>query len=114
MGYSNSIYTRISGDTNYSMQYGENTVKTVQKCGMSMLSIISDGDNAQDERCNIYDMAGNTFEWTTETDYVSGYPCTYRGGNSTSGYYTIQVTDILLQHLEAILTILLDLFYTYE
>ena len=78
----------FSGDTNYSTQNGENTARTVQKCGMSMLSIISDGDNAQDKRCNIYDMAGNTFEWTTETDYVSGYPCTYRGGNSTSGYYT--------------------------
>ena len=78
----------FSGDTYYSTQNGENTARTVQKCGMSMLSIISDGDNAQDKRCNIYDMAGNTFEWTTETDYVSGYPCTYRGGNSTSGYYT--------------------------
>ena len=34
-------------------------------------------------RCNIYDMASNTIEWTTEThsgkeDY--NYPCTDRGG----------------------------------
>ena len=78
----------FSGDTNYSMQYGENTTKTVQKCGTSVLSIISNEDKVQDERCNIYDMAGNTFEWTTETDYVSGYPCTYRGGNNLSGYYS--------------------------
>lgn len=79
---------KFSGDTNYSMQYGENTTKTVQKCGTSVLSIISNEDKVQDERCNIYDMAGNTFEWTTETDYVSGYPCTYRGGNNLSGYYS--------------------------
>ena len=34
-----------------------------------------------DNPCNIYDMAGNVMEWTTESSYYSGYPCVYRGGN---------------------------------
>ena len=47
----------------------------------------------QDEKCKIFDMAGNLYEWTTEystnTDSSIAYPCTLRGGNSfNSNYYT--------------------------
>ena len=80
----------FSGDTNYSQQRGRNTARAVQKCGESILDYnLDEGDVAQDIRCNIYDMAGNTYEWSTET-YSSTYnPCVFRGGyyNST-GYYT--------------------------
>ena len=38
-----------------------------------------------DEKCKIFDMAGNELEWTTEysTSSISSLaaPCTYRGGN---------------------------------
>ena len=34
-----------------------------------------------DNPCNIFDMASNVREWTTETSYSSNYPCVYRGGN---------------------------------
>ena len=72
----------FSGDTNYSRQKGKNTTSSLQKCGESILnaSYVDDGDEAQDVRCNIYDMAGNTYEWTTETDSSTSYPCVYRGG----------------------------------
>ena len=40
--------------------------------------------NKQDVICNVYDMASNCFEWTTETYSNTGYPCTVRGG-----YYVI-------------------------
>ncbi len=33
-----------------------------------------------DKQCNIFDMAGNCFEWTTETSSYSGMPCVGRGG----------------------------------
>ena len=72
----------FSGDTNYSKQKGKNTKSELQKCGESILnaSYVDSKDDAQDVRCNIYDMAGNTFEWNTETyNDVSG-PCVYRGG----------------------------------
>ena len=73
----------FSGDTNYSMQAGRNTARTNQKCGESILdsSYVDEGDIAQDVRCNIYDMAGNVREWSTETLLMAALPCTARGGN---------------------------------
>ena len=42
-----------------------------------------------DKICNIYDMASNVIEWTTETYSGSSYPCVLRGGGySISNYYT--------------------------
>ena len=35
----------------------------------------------QDVICNVYDMASNCTEWTTETSSSSSYPCTFRGGD---------------------------------
>ncbi len=43
-----------------------------------------------DVRCNIYDMAGNCMEWTTETSDDSKYPCMGRGG---SYYYSDDFTS---------------------
>ena len=72
----------FSGDTNYSMQIGQNTASSLQKCGESILneSYVDEGDESHDVRCNIYDMAGNTYEWTTETSYRNSNPCVFRGG----------------------------------
>ena len=33
-----------------------------------------------DKQCNVYDMASNVYEWTTETCSESNFPCTNRGG----------------------------------
>ena len=75
----------FSGDTDYSRQAGRNTARAVQKCGESILDYNLDaGDEAQDIRCNIYDMAGNTSEWSTETDSNTNNPCVGRGG-----YYSL-------------------------
>ena len=58
-------------------------------------SLASQGTNSlkdtskQDVICNVYDMASNCVEWTTETFSDYGSPCTYRGGLcSYSGSYT--------------------------
>ena len=40
---------------------------------------LSDGSK-QDVICNVWDMASNCEEWTTETCIDSDYPCTYVGG----------------------------------
>ena len=41
-----------------------------------------------DKICNVYDMASNCLEWTTETCTISGSPCVDRGGhhNESSSY----------------------------
>ena len=59
-------------------------------------SLASQGTNnlsdasKQDVVCNVYDMASNCWEWTTEAYSSSFYPCTIRGGyyNYSSDYYT--------------------------
>ena len=64
----------FSGDTDYS---------SIAKCGEA-----TDGTN-NDVRCNIYDMAGNTWEWSTETYSRANIPCVHCGGNFFgTDYYT--------------------------
>ena len=42
-----------------------------------------------DNPCNIFDMASNVIEWTTETCSYPGYPCAFRGGLfKDSDYHT--------------------------
>ena len=36
--------------------------------------------------CNIYDMGGNVWEWTTETSSFTSYPYAWRGGDYLSGF----------------------------
>ena len=54
-------------------------------------TLVATGTNNQttkDIQCNVYDMASNIREWTTETSSISGYPCISRGGDySGSNYY---------------------------
>ena len=43
----------------------------------------------KDQICNIFDMASNCYEWTTETYSYANYPCVGRGGDySDSSFYT--------------------------
>ena len=57
-------------------------------------SLASQGTNSledtskQDVICNVWDMASNCYEWTTETCSYSDFPCTGRGGfyNDSSDY----------------------------
>ena len=46
----------------------------------------SDYTGTRDTVCNVYDMASNIWEWTTETSNGSGHPCVDRGGNYVSDY----------------------------
>ena len=71
---------KFSGDTDYSRQI--RLQSTFAKCGEA-----TDGTN-NDVKCNIYDMAGNVYEWTTETFTNIDTPCVARGGgyNSTINY----------------------------
>ena len=52
-----------------------------------------------DNPCNIYDMKGNLFEWTTEySSFGSGnyYSCVFRGGvYGNSGFYTAYRSNII-------------------
>ena len=65
-------------------------------------SLASQGTNnlsdvsKQDVICNVYDMASNCYEWTTETSNSSSFPCTRRGGyyDYSNGYTSSRYGDI--------------------
>ena len=73
--------------------FGENNKYSRQNILNTGILALNGTDN--DKQCNVYDMASNVYEWTTETYSISALSCTYRGGNyyyskSTSyrGYYS--------------------------
>ena len=45
----------------------------------------------KDVICNVYDIASNCFEWTTETCYKPDSPCVRRGGNFRKSYFYASV-----------------------
>ena len=61
-------------NSKYSRQNSLNT--SLSQTGTNSLTDTS----KTDVQCNIYDMASNIWEWTTETYDDSSYPCVVRGG----------------------------------
>ena len=78
------VYIQVMGNSNYANQ-GRGTNTSLSNTGAT-----------GDEKCKIFDMAGNTIEWTTEySTYANSnnaYPFTSRGGyySSSSGYTSLR------------------------
>jgi len=75
----------------------DTTITFIQKCTnktnyanqASLNDSLLQTGTTSDKQCNIYDMASNVVEWTTETYNSSDYPCVSRGGEYyDSNYYT--------------------------
>ena len=51
--------------------------------------LVTTGGTEQSKVMNIYDIAGNVYEWTLENTSLTYYPCAYRGGlfNNTGSDY---------------------------
>ncbi len=66
-----------SEDNDYSKENGPTFSSTLKNTGVTT-----------DKKCNIYDIASNTLEWTTETCTYTDSPCTFRGGvyENSRGY----------------------------
>ena len=70
--------------TKYSRQTSLNTYRDgLASKGTNNLTDTS----KQDKICNVYDMASNCVEWSTETCSYSNYPCTPRGGYCSNFTY---------------------------
>ena len=61
------------------------TDKTNYANQTSLNDSVSQTGTTNDNPCNIFDMASNIYEWTTETSSRALYPCVYRGGFCSSG-----------------------------
>ena len=73
---SSSTWISFSTDTE---SYVTNSVKATSK-GI----LLTTGASKETNKMNIYDFAGNEWEWTLENTTYTGTPCSHRGG-----YYTI-------------------------
>ena len=62
------------------------TDKTNYANQKSLNTSLSQTGTTNDNPCNIFDMASNVIEWTTETSSGSNYPCVNRGGGYSSSY----------------------------
>ena len=71
----------------------DKTTKYSMQHSLNLSFVASQGTNkfpntsTQDKICNVYDMASNCWEWSTETYSYSPYPCTVRGGRYLSVGY---------------------------
>ena len=56
------------------------TIKTIQSSNSNGI-LLTTGASEACKKMNIYDLAGNVYEWTLEYTGNSGVPCALRGGN---------------------------------
>ena len=73
-----------SNSSTYSYTTGKSSTSTPQATGTNILN----ATKKVDKQCNIFDMAGNCCEWTTENYSIPGNPCVHRGGFYDSYVYT--------------------------
>ena len=81
--YSNEIFDIIRGK--YSTDKGANYTivnGTYSKPASSVL--LTTGATERNSKMNIYDLAGNVWEWTLEKSTDTGNPCAHRGGGCVS------------------------------
>ena len=67
----------------YDNRTGSNLTKYSRQNSINTESLLATGtvsETNKDKICNVYDMASNCYEWTTETSSGSNSPCVFRGG----------------------------------
>ena len=83
------MYTSNNFTSDLMNSYAWDTAITfIQKCTdktnyanqNSLNDSLSQTGTTNDKQCNVYDMASNIVEWTTETSSTSNSPCVIRGG----------------------------------
>ena len=74
-------YIQMCGMKTNSKSYSSQNGQFIDTSKPSMTGKgILNSTNTVDEQCNIYDMAGNETEWSTETSNLNSTPCVDRGG----------------------------------
>ena len=82
--YRSSIYNIVSNSTQYSTNNGSEWLQAPYNKTSASSVLLSTGANTTFGRQNIFDLAGNVWEWTLENSNVSSQPCVIRGGSCES------------------------------
>ena len=82
--YRSSIYNIVSNSAQYSTNNGSEWLQTPYNKTSASSVLLSTGANTTFGRQNIFDLAGNVWEWTLENSNVSSQPCVIRGGSCES------------------------------
>ena len=77
--YSNVERTISSDKAKQSTDSGD-TWTAITGTKPASIVLLTTGASEETNKMNIYDFAGNEWEWTLENSSDSSYPCTYRGG----------------------------------
>ena len=82
----------------YDNRTGSNLTKYSRQNSINTESLLATGtvsETNKDKICNVYDMASNCYEWTTETSSYSNIPCVKRGGSCTdsSHYASVRISN---------------------
>ena len=98
-------------NSDYANQVGKSTTSSApSKTGEAILAS-GTGAGAVDKQCNIYDMAGNCYEWSTETYNSPNAPCVYRGGSYFNSSHTPSIRGTLSTTLASSLYSIRPLLY---
>lgn len=82
--YRSSIYNIVSNSAQYSTNNGSEWLQAPYNKTSASSVLLSTGVNTTFGRQNIFDLAGNVWEWTLENSNVSSQPCVIRGGSCES------------------------------
>ena len=94
-------YTLSTTWTSYNKTTGNNfvndsSVKQVQSSGNGIL--LTTGASDASKKMNIYDLAGNVWEWTLEYTDIANGPCARRGGGCNSTGSTSSIGAVSYRH----------------
>ena len=85
--YSNSSINLTKGKYNNQPSISSDKWLDIKTGTKNAIILLTTGASEQTNKMNIYDFAGNEYEWTLEKTSYAGYPCANRGGyfnNSSS------------------------------
>ena len=83
--YENNLWNITNANAKYSANYGSSFTACPKQKLENASILLTTGANKSFSLMNIYDLAGNVWEWTLEKTFDDSSPCTGRGGS----YYNL-------------------------